>query len=186
MRIHPLQPVTGCGKTPEINNKEGAAPPKAGINNRTDVYEPSSKEKVATYDKSLKKTDHTSIARLKEDSEKAYESLRRIVIELLERQGLSADRLKEAGMKSVDVDETARAEAARLIADDGPLGAEAVSNRIVDFAIALSGGDKAKLGELKGAIKEGFRQVKEMLGGLPEVSMRTYDLIMEKLDKHFE
>jgi hypothetical protein len=35
---------------------------------------------------------------------------------------------------------------------------------------------------LKRAITEGFNQVKDMLGGLPEVSGRTYDLVMEKLD----
>ncbi|NMB41403.1 MAG: hypothetical protein GX996_05650, partial [Firmicutes bacterium] len=40
--------------------------------------------------------------------------------------------MKGEGLDLLEVDETARAEAAALIADDGPLGAEAISNRIVD------------------------------------------------------
>lgn len=96
--------------------------------------------------------------------ESAYETMRRLVIELLERQGYSAQHLRDGVVQSEDA---ARAEAASLIADDGPLGAEAVSERIVDFAIAACGGDKTKLQVIRGAIEEGFRQVKGMLGVLP-------------------
>ncbi|WP_028307511.1 hypothetical protein [Desulfitibacter alkalitolerans] len=140
-----------------------------------DGYIPSNKENI-TYGKPAK-YDQVSIQRLKNESEKAYETLRRIVSELIRGQGRGDGQIKAAEEESL------RNDAARLIADDGPLGAEAVSNRIVEFAVAISGGDKSKLDELKAAIKEGFRQVEELLGGLPEVSQKTYGLIMEKLDK---
>lgn len=69
-----------------------------------------------------------------------------------------------------------------MIAEDGPLGVETTSGKIVDFAKALSGGDKGKLEELKGAIEKGFNEAKRILGGtLPEISQKTYDSIMDKL-----
>ena len=125
--------------------------------------------------------DDEAIVRLREESEKAYSGLRQLVEQLLARQGLS---MRDAVRGStVEVDETARAEAAALVADDGELGAEAVSTRIVDFAKALSGGDPTKIGMLRGAIEMGFREAARVLGGtLPEVSLRTYDLVMQKLD----
>ena len=70
-----------------------------------------------------------------------------------------------------------------MIEDGGPLSPEAVSNRIVDFAKSISGGDKSKLALLRDAIEEGFEQAKEFMGGeLPEISDTTYELIQEKLD----
>ncbi len=182
MKINPLSRPAGYGQVTDLNSKKVA--PQSKVKNTQDKFVPSSKDsqKVITYNKKAVKTDKATVASLKRESEKAYESLKRIIIELLERQGYSAQRLKEEGLDLLEVDETARTEAAALIADDGPLGAEAVSNRIVDFAIAASGGDKSKLAEIKGAIEEGFRQAGSMLGGLPEVSLKTYDLVMEKLD----
>jgi len=171
MKIQPLSPgKTYFFKKQNMEKKEI----NTQLENR-DIYIGSKKEKI-TYGKTIKH-DPISVKRLKDESEKAYETLRRIVRELIQDQSK-----KELKLKAVE-EESLRNEAARLVADDGPLGAEAVSNRIVDFAIAISGGDKSKINELKAAIKEGFRQVEEILGGLPEVSRKTYSLIMEKLDK---
>ncbi|KUO52778.1 MAG: hypothetical protein APF76_02260 [Desulfitibacter sp. BRH_c19] len=129
-----------------------------------------------TYGK-VTKSDQISIEILRNESEKAYETLLRIVMELIDNQG------RVDGQKKSAHEESLRMEASKLIHDDGPLGAEAVSNRIVDFAIAISGGDKSKIEVLRGAIEEGFKQAKDILGELPEVSQKTYDLIIEKLDK---
>ncbi|NMB36068.1 MAG: hypothetical protein GX989_07290 [Firmicutes bacterium] len=188
MKINPVSTVNtaiGAGKASDSNREKTPLNNKA--ENAVDKFVPSEDKfkKVVTYNKKAVKTDDSFMAALQEESEKAYESLKRIIVELLERQGYSAQRVKDErpGAFEVEIDETARTEAAALIADDGPLGAEAVSNRIVDFAIAASGGDRSKLSEIKSAIDEGFRQAKNMLGGLPEVSLKTYDLIMEKLDR---
>lgn len=130
----------------------------------------------ATYDKP--KVDHATIQRLKQESDRAYNSLKQIVAQLLERQGLT---FRDWAM--VEVDETARLEAKVLISEGGELSPEKVSDRIVDFAKALSGGDKEKLETLKDAIEKGFEAAAKALGGeLPEISQRTYELVMEKLD----
>lgn len=69
------------------------------------------------------------------------------------------------------------------ISQDPEWGVEAVSDRIVDFAKSISGGDPGKLEILREAIDKGFACAKNLLGGkLPSVSMDTYDAVMQKLD----
>ena len=71
-----------------------------------------------------------------------------------------------------------------MISEDGPFGVKAVSDRIVDFAIAVSGNDTSKLGELKAAIDKGFEKARDAFGGtLPDICNRTYDEAMRKLDE---
>lgn len=135
-------------------------------------------EKKVTYEKP--KVDHTTIGKLKEESDRAYNTLRSMVEELLRSQGKS---FRDISLDTeIEVDEATRLEAQSLI--DGELSAERVSDRIVEFAKAISGGDKAKFDLLKSAIEEGFKQAASLLGGqLPEVSQRTYTLVMEKLNQ---
>ena len=99
---------------------------------------------------------------------------------MLKRQGKTLNLVKPGDL--VEVDEKARLEAQELIGPNGDLGAEAVSQRLVDFAIALSGGDKSKADTLKGAIEKGFKEAEKILGELPDLSKETYKLTMEKFD----
>lgn len=124
--------------------------------------------------------DKATIDSLKKASEKSHDSLRRIVANLLRRQGKASNLFGSDDM--VDIDAATRAEASELIGPSGSLGVEAVSDSIFDFAIAVSGGDKSKLETLKNAIDKGFREAERILGGLPQISLDTYDRIMDKLD----
>lgn len=140
------------------------------------------KQTKATYNK----PDYATINALKAESDRATNQLRQLVEQLLKDQGSSYNNLLRGRLSNgqIKVDATTQAEAQKLIADDGPMGAEAVSNRIVDFAIAISGGDPAQYDKLKAAIEKGFGEAKKALGGeLPDISKKTYDLVMEKLDK---
>lgn len=145
------------------------------------------KSKTEVTEKEVKKMqepkDKIDISVLKEEAEKAFSHLRQIVEDLLRRQGIEVDRLKDSKPEDIKVDQQARDEAKQMIEAGGPLSPEAVSDRIVDFAKSISGGDKEKLQLLRGAIEEGFAQAKKALGGsLPEISNETYNLIQEKLD----
>jgi len=132
--------------------------------------------KKVTYDKP--KVDQATIDRLYEESNRAYNYLKQIVAQLLERQGLTFQ-----DWSKVEVDDQARAEANALISEGGELSPEKVSDRIVEFAKAISGGDKSKIDTLREAIDKGFEEAARILGGeLPEISQKTYDLVMEKLD----
>ncbi len=146
-----------------------------------DEYIPSNHQpKQGTYKKP--KIDHSTIQKLKEDSERTYQHLRHMVEQLLKEQGLTFHEVDK-----LEINEETRLEAQSMIAEDGPLSSEKVSDRIVAFAKAISGGDKEKIGLLRSAIEEGFRAAEEAFGGvLPEISQKTFQLIMEKLDQWAE
>ena len=71
-------------------------------------------------------------------------------------------RDRSQGLKSLfenlTVDADTIAQAKKDIAEDGYWGVEKTSDRILDFAKALSGGDKDKADELLNAFKKGFSQ----------------------------
>lgn len=145
-------------------------------------YIPSSAEdKKVTYEKpSANKVDRSLINELKSQSDARFESLKQLVRQMLERQGMTFRDVLEN--KEVEVDEVTRAEAQAMIDEGGPFSPEAVSDHLVEFAQALSGGDKSKFDLLVDAIDQGFAAAKTALGGqLPEISLKTYDLVMEKL-----
>ncbi len=76
-----------------------------------------------------------------------------------------------------------KAQAQKDIADDGYWGVEQTSDRIVDFAKALSGGDSEKADKMIAAFKKGFEQATKSWGKtLPDISQRTYDAVMKKFD----
>lgn len=60
---------------------------------------------------------------------------------------------------------------------------EKVAGRILDFAKSLAGGDPSKLDMLEDAVGKGFKEAEKILGGLPEVSKRTFDLVKEGFQK---
>ena len=82
------------------------------------------------------------------------------------------------------VDAQTKAQAQKDIAEDGYWGVEQTSDRIVDFAKALSGSDPDKADELLEAFKKGFKQATKTWGSnLPDISQRTYDAVVDKFDK---
>ena len=151
-----------------------------------DKYSPSQNNiEKATYDRPNTKVDEKTIEKLKEESERIYRHLKELVKQLLEKQGLTFQDI--VNMDTVEIDEETRAEALQMISDGGPLSPEAVSDRIVEFAKAISGGDKAKFETLKDAIDKGFKDAEKILGGkLPDISQKTYKMVMEKLDRWIE
>jgi hypothetical protein len=146
------------------------------------------KEASVTYEKvASKKLDATDIAALKAEADRATENLRELVEQLILKQDKhykkstedsSEDLMKKLGITTEDVEAAKQA-----ISEDGEFGIKAVSDRLVDFAKAVSGGDKSKLSELVAAIDEGFAAAKKALGGeLPDICQQTYDETMRKLN----
>ncbi|HNT04251.1 MAG TPA: hypothetical protein PLS45_02315 [Bacillota bacterium] len=144
-------------------------------------------KKSAGYSKpAARKIDVDEIDRLWKESQKSYETLRKLVEKLISKQGKKLEDLLE-GKDVLLVDEETRAAAAQAVSEDGELGVKAVSERIVAFAKAVSGDDKSRIGELKNAIIQGFKEAEKALGGtLPDISQRTYDEVMKKLDEWSE
>ena len=135
-------------------------------------------QEAVTYDKTLR------ISRAS-PNEEASNNLQQLVVNLLTRQNATMDEVLDG--KTVEVDKEARIEAKDLISEDGEFGVEKTSDRIFQFAIISAGNDKSKLDEIKTAIEEGFKMAEEVFGGeLPEISSKTHDAIMNKLDSWAE
>lgn len=190
MKINPIQsnPTLITNKNMNTNKKDQGDVKKVpeDRNSQKDVYTPSpAQDKQITYDKPKAKIDHETIQKLKVESEEAFNSLRQIVRELLSRQGMTFEELKDTD--TVIVDEQARLEAQKAIGEGGEFSPEKVSDHIFEFAKAISGGDKSKFETIKEAINKGFEAAEKAFGGkLPDISYETHDLIMEKLTNWVE
>lgn len=71
--------------------------------------------------------------------------------------------------------------AARAVSEDGMWGVNAVSTRLLDMAMRLSGGDTEKAEMLRDAVKKGFEAV-DALASLPQVCQDTYAETMARFD----
>ena len=110
-----------------------------------------------------------------------YGSLRELIVNLLEEQGVTTQIA--SGDTSIDFRDLTPTQAQELISEDGYFGVAQTSDRIFQLSISLMGNDPEKLQEIKESVTKGFEMAKEALGGyLPEISMQTYDAVMEKLD----
>lgn len=112
------------------------------------------------------------------ESQKAM--MRQFVTDTLRQQGLS---LATVDGVEIDITSLSQEDAAALVAEDGYFGAEQTSDRIVSFAIAVSGGDTTKLEEIMAGIEQGYAEAEEAWGDtLPDLCYDTYDMIVEKLN----
>ncbi len=185
-KIPGLNPVETGNKSAGKNQVDRADKAESKGNvidvNRDKYIPGDSNVEKTTYDKPATKIDQEALAEVKKAADEANSRLKALVKELLARQGMT---FKEAinSPEEIKVDEKAVTEANELISEGGKFSPEAVSDRIVNFAKAISGGDTDKYELLKDAIEKGFNEAKELLGGsLPDISNKTYDLVMEKLD----
>ena len=172
-------------KTAETTKKAASSKTASGV-----IYEKSSDSRTdKASNKTTNKTDNAAIvAKLKADAEQRTAQLRSIVEQMMTKQGVAigtADSMWSFLAKGdFTVDEATRAQAQADIADDGYWGVDQTSDRILDFAKALSGNDPEKADLLIDAFKKGFEDATKSWGkDLPDISQRTYDAVLEKFDK---
>lgn len=153
------------------------------------VYEPSTTEKIEKTEttKKIYKQDTALINKLKAETEARTAQLRSLVEKIMLGQGNAIGTADDiwSFLRTGDftVDAATKAQAEADIAEDGYWGVNQTSDRIVDFAKALCGGDPDKIDEMKDAFEKGFKQAKSTWGDeLPEISQKTYDAVLEKFD----
>lgn len=149
------------------------------------IYEKSTDTKTSGV---TKKTDTALVAKLKADAEERTSQLRSLVEKMMTKQGIAIgtadDMWKFLAKGDFTVDAETKAQAEADIAEDGYWGVEQTSERILDFAKALSGNDPDKADLLLDAFKKGFKEATKTWGDeLPDISKRTYDAVLEKFDK---
>lgn len=151
------------------------------------IYEHSTAAKTS----STKKTytpDTNLVNKLKADAENRASQLRSLVEQMMGKQantyGNANDIWSFLRSGNFTVDPTTKAQAQADIAEDGYWGVNQTSDRIIQFANALTGGDPDKIESMREAFKKGYAQAEKTWGGsLPEISQKTYDAVMEKFDK---
>lgn len=112
----------------------------------------------------------------------SFSLLKQLVVRLLRDQGVNTSLAD--GTKTFDLQDLTPGEARDLISENGYLGVKQTSDRIVQFAIASAGNDPTKLAAIKAGVEKGFAMAEDAFGGaLPEISYKTYEAVMEKLDK---
>lgn len=141
------------------------------------VYEPSKDEKK-TDTVTTKQKNEAIISRLKADAEARTQQLQQLVQQMISKQGnaygQANDMWKFLASGNFTVDARTKAQAQADIAEDGYWGVKQTSERIFDFAKALSGGDLDKMKEMQVAFEKGFKQATKTWGKeLPQISQDT-------------
>ena len=151
------------------------------------VYEPTSATEDTASTKKVYKQDTALVNKLKADAEARTAQLRSLVEKIMLGQGnaigTADDIWSFLRTGNFTVDAATKAQAQADIAEDGYWGVNQTSDRIIDFAKALCGGDPDKIEEMREAFEKGFKQAEKTWGGeLPDISKRTYEAVMEKFD----
>ena len=165
----------------ENSKAEGSAADK-GV-----IYEPASSSTAKT----TYKPDTNLINKMKADADARTAQLRSLVEKMMTGQatayGKANDIWSFLRSGNYTVDPATKAQAQADIAEDGYWGVNQTSDRIIDFAKALTGGDPDKIEEMRAAFEKGFKKAGKTWGGdLPDISQRTYEAVMEKFDKMAE
>ena len=178
--------VKGTGTDKDVTASESATE----TNDVGVVYEPS-KETTQTSAKKNAKVDSETIAKLKADADQRLSQLKGIVEQLITKQGKTSETVSiwsqfRQGVLdgTITVDEATAKQAQEDISEDGYWGVKQTSERILDFAKALTGGDSSKVEDIRKAIEKGFSEAAKLWGDeLPEISQKTHDAVMKGLDE---
>lgn len=164
------------------NAETTAASKKNTAEDKGVVYEPSSTN--AKDSNSTKVTDYSSIvAKMKQEQANHNKQLQDLVDKLLSKQADKYTSLADM-FKNITVDPATAAQAQKDIGEDGYWGVNQTSDRLVEMAQALSGGDAEKADLMINAIKKGYEQAAKAWGGeLPDICQQTVDAATEKLNK---
>lgn len=169
------------------SSKKTASGSDSAISDSSDVaavYEKS----TTSADGSYKTNNSALIEALKADQEARISSLTNMVHQTIMQQGgviaNSDDIWKFLASGNFTVSAETKSAAQQAISENGYWGVSQTSDRIVEFAKALSGGDTSKAETLKNAFIKGYKQATKTWGKeLPSISKSTYDAVIDKLDK---
>lgn len=128
---------------------------------------------------------YSSSMTLQGGKEDGYDLLRGLVMNILKEQGIDSEIATDSG--TIDLNTLTQEDAQALIAEDGYFGVDQTSERIVNLAIGIAGGDVTRLDAIKEGVEKGFQEALNVFGGwLPDISHQTYDMVMKKLDEWAE
>lgn len=139
--------------------------------------------------------DMETIERLRSDSEQRMVNLvRKMLGQQIEKADAAALISKESVLNAIQEGKFTQEDieqAQKDTADDGYWGVEQTSDRFVQYATALTGGDPDKLDAMIEAFEKGYAEAEKQWGGeLPELAQRTREATLKKFqdlkDKYAE
>ena len=158
---------------------------KTGFEETAVVYEKSKETDSVKGNKNNAVDREAIIAQIKAENEARMNQMQELVRKMMQGQGNALAQTDDiwSFLASGDytVTEAAKLQAQEDISEDGYWGVEQTSQRILDFAKALSGGDVSKADMLLDAFKKGYEEATGAWGKeLPEISKKTYEAVEEK------
>ncbi len=136
------------------------------------------------------KSNAAIVAQMKQDLAERTSKLTSLVSDMFLKQGKtfasSSDMIKALANGELKVDSATAAQAKEDISEDGYWGVKQTSDRIFDFAKALSGGDEDKMQKMLEAFKKGYEKATGAWGKeLPSICKDTCDAVEKKFDEYF-
>ncbi|MFP3153264.1 hypothetical protein LQZ18_02310 [Lachnospiraceae bacterium ZAX-1] len=168
-------------------NGKAAANSKAPDYGQGVVYEQSKDAQAVAKSTTYSIDRNDVIAQLKSASEQRVAQLQSMVKQLMGQQGAAignSDSIWQFLSKgNFTVTAEAKAQAQAAIAEDGYWGVNQTSDRIIEFAKALTGSDPSKAEAMRSAFEKGFKEATKSWGKeLPSISKNTYDATIKKFD----
>lgn len=191
--INSISNVNTSYNTKQVKNtKQQAKEEKIKAKENDGVVYEHTEEKVSEQDKKTSQyKEKREIENMIKQAELQTKNFETLVSSVFSKQANKVDLVKKAESgnlkdfyENLTVDAKTIAQAKKDISEDGYYGVKQTSERIVDFAKAVSGGNQNKLQEMRDAVEKGFKQAERMWGGeLPDISKQTYDAVMSKFDE---
>ena len=182
-----LSSINSVAQTYSTNGSEKTSKSQATKDSSTSTYN----ETGVVYEKSSSETSTTDraaiINQMKSDLEERSNQLLDIVRKTISQQGATLGKADDMwsflASGNFTVDAATKAQAQDDISENGYWGVNQTSDRILDFAKTLSGGDPSKAQTFIDAFKKGYDEATKTWGKtLPDISQKTYDAVMDKFD----
>lgn len=130
------------------------------------------------------------VSKLQEEQQKNMAKMFDFVRETLASQGTnlgkSDDIWKFIASGEYKVDAQTKLDAQQAISEDGHYGVKQTSERIFEFALALTGGDEKQMQKMEEAISKGFSEAEKAWGGtLPDITKDTQQAIKQRFDDYY-
>lgn len=131
------------------------------------------------------------VSKLQADQEARHKQLTDMVQKLFSTQankyGQSNDMWRFLASGNFTVDAATKTQAQADIAEDGYYGVKKTSERMFEFAMALTGGDVDKMKEMQSAVEKGYKQAEKTWGGnLPDISKQTLDATNQLFEDYYK
>lgn len=131
--------------------------------------------------------DMSRVSELWNQHTERVESFRRLVEMLFNQQAERQGLAEGWSLRDIEITDEMRAEASAMIEEGGYFSIEETAARLLDFAVAITGGDPAQIDLMRDAVQRGFDQAERLFGGeMPEISHQTLAAVMNGFDEWAE